>query len=89
MVLGKSCIPSKLFTANLSVITWLFVLKKMWRKTFVYKEHNAIIKQQQYLQKTVKSSCTYLAGSQMKIEKFYEKVYLYNQLLNKVILSGI
>jgi hypothetical protein len=89
MILGKSCISSKLLTANLSVITSLFVFNKNVKKTFVYKEPNAIIKQQQYLQKTVKSSCTYLAGSQMKIEKFYEKVYLYNQLLNKVILSGI
>jgi hypothetical protein len=70
MILGRSCIPSKLFTANISVITSLFVFKKNVKKTFVYKEPNAIIKQQQYLQKTVKSSCTYLAGSQMKIEKY-------------------
>jgi hypothetical protein len=43
MILGKSCIPSKLFTANISVITSLFVFKKNVKKTFVYKEPNAII----------------------------------------------
>ena len=32
MIPGKSCIPSKLFTANLSVITSLFVFKTMWKK---------------------------------------------------------
>jgi hypothetical protein len=38
MILGKSCISSKLLTANLSVITSLFVFKKNVKKTFVYKE---------------------------------------------------
>ena len=41
MILDKSCIPSKLFTANLSTIKSFFVL----RKTFVYTENNAIINQ--------------------------------------------